>query len=474
MEPWQSWVVVLLGGGVAWYYYTSRQRPKGRTGRATAIGDKVEARTTAHRQENSKARRSKDEMKPGSGSESAERAVGENKKQQKVDRKPAKMVVNQNRNDPKSSEEQEDDEKATNREFAEQMAGLKSGTSLAVPIQGNSQRKTLGQSRANTSAMNLSKSDAGANGQSSRNVSATSSTTGGDADDDLSPAVSPSLAATSTGPRVSGKDVSDMLEAPSQGPSVLRITESTQPAKAPRAQQPKPSQPTETKKQRQNRRKAEERKAARTEAEVERRALLEKQLRTAREAEGRPAKNGMSVSSSAPPASSVWNSHKHATSNDDADLTPAADTERLPLLNTFNNDQHANNQGSNTQAGRPNGGQVSKNWHEPLPSEEEQMRMINELDDNAGWNTVSKGKRGRKNRGNADGRFNGQESSESESRLENSMSSTGLSDVAVGPSHAKERSMGQMGHQDPRSAVDASLNGYTSYRHPADSDWAVL
>ncbi|KAI9790522.1 MAG: hypothetical protein M1816_005029 [Peltula sp. TS41687] len=402
MQPWQSWAVVLLGGALAWYYYTSRRQPRPK-GRTNSITDKVDTRK-GHRQENSsKTRRPKEDKKKvvGDGNDSA---------------------VN------------------------------------TSPVPHSTTTTT----------------EARADGQSSRNMSTASSstTTAGDADDDLSPVVSPSLEATSGGSQVSGNDVSDMLEGPPPGPSVLRIIESTQPAKPSRPQQPKPSssQPTETKKQRQNRKKAEERKAVRQEAEAERRARLEKQLRTAREAEGRPAKNGMggTSSSTAVPASSVWNSHKHAmtTSDEDTDLTPAADTaDRLPLLDTFNGDITTNK----------NNNQSSKNWHEPLMSEEEQMRMINELDDNAGWNTVSKGKKTRKNRTTTNGQ---QESSESESRLENSTSSIGpTSDsTAASSTQAIDKPMGggQWDHQDPRGAVDASLKGHTTYRHPADSDWAVL
>lgn len=310
----------------------------------------------------------------------------------------------------------------------------------------------------------------------SRNMSATSSTTGADADDDLSPAMSPALGATSNVPYSSGGEVSDMLEARPQGPSVLRITESTQPAKPPRPQQPKTLQPTETKKQRQNRRRAEEQKAARAEAEVERRKLLEKQLRTAREAEGRPARNGLGTSST-PAGASVWNVPREGSKNVATQGTPVGPAEQHPLLDTFNPEQ--------TTESRPNGSAhgtaAVKNWQGTLPSEEEQIRMLNELDDSSGWNTVAKGKKGRKNKAGPDGRTTGPESSESEGRLASSVSSTGLSDMAAGTSSrplnepfTPPAPAGSRSAATPTVVMDASLNGRGSYRHPADSDWAVL
>ena len=141
-------------------------------------------------------------------------------------------------------------------------------------------------------------------------------------------------------------------------------------------------------------------KAAREEDEKVRRVLLEKQLRTAREAEGRPAKNGLAQAKA--PVDSAWTIPKTPSDGKTTVAKPAVTP--VALLDTFQSD-HSNN-GVHVKD--------STNWERDLPSEEEQMRMINESTD-VGWSTVAKGKKGKKT-GNGtlvgNGSTTGNESSE--------------------------------------------------------------
>ena len=315
------------------------------------------------------------------------------------------------------------EENIDNNEFARQLSGLKAGTTLAPPAKAANRQKTLKQSRVNSSINTAHETV-----PSSQDVSTTSSTTGADADDDLSPAVSPTFGATPVGQRVSA-DVSDMLEAPAPGPSVLRLTESKEPPRAQRAHAPKTPQPEETKKQRQNRKKAEEKRLAREADEKERRILLEKQLRTAREAEGRPAKNGV-ASSAKPPATPAWTTAKPKQSEPVARAEDSAGA-NLPLLDTFD-DRNGAGEHDTTNA-RPTGvngvSSASKSagsrpaWDRDLPSEEEQMRMLKEMND-GGWSTVPKGKKNKKKAGGANGNSTGNESSENDRAGQNVFAQT--------------------------------------------------
>ena len=273
-----------------------------------------------------------------------------------------------------------------NKDFARQLASLKTGTSLNRPASSNETKRTRKQGKQNEMVPepfngSLSKSSGLLGVQ---DMSTASSTTGADADDDLSPAMSPEFGATQSTAPAGG--VSDMLEAPSKGPSILRLTEPIirQPIKQSKSQKQAPE--SETKKQRQNRQKNEEKKLAREQAEKERRVLLEKQLRTAREAEGRPAKNGLA--SSKPPPTNAWTKPAHGS----VPGAPNAAIDTGPLLDTFDEPTSAATIGDQRQTKET---VEQKIWDRDLPSEENQMRMLNELD-NDGWNTVEKNGKGKK------------------------------------------------------------------------------
>ncbi|KAM0424722.1 hypothetical protein ACHAPT_010032 [Fusarium lateritium] len=246
------------------------------------------------------------------------------------------------------------DDNVDNHEFARQLAKAKEGTKFAAKADAGKQReKSVKQSRANKIV-----------GATEDKESAPSSTTGADADDDQSPVTSPEL-----GPAVAvAGDVSDMLEAAPARHSILRLTDTEE--KKQNKKTAKAPAPVETKKQRQNRKKAEAAKAAREETEKERKVLEEKQRRAARIAEGRAAKDG-SQFVAAQAAKSAW--------KEGAPKAPeAAKTNGFHQpLDTY---EHAPASAAN--APKPAGG----NWAESLPSEEEQIEMLKDNDDD--WSTV--------------------------------------------------------------------------------------
>ncbi|KAL5615170.1 hypothetical protein BROUX41_005227 [Berkeleyomyces rouxiae] len=231
----------------------------------------------------------------------------------------------------------------SNDEFARQMAGLKEGTSLASKASTASKSKKKSKTKKAKAAQEIDFDD---------EATAPSTSTGRDADEDQSPATSPEVKPTdSTG-------VADMLEKSAAAPSVLRLTETnTAPVKT--SKSAKTEAPVETKKQRQNRKKAEAAKALRAETEKERQIQLEAQRRTARIAEGRPAKDG-----------SQFAAQQKAWTESSSSVTAAP-----AVLDTF----EAPAAVPATQA------------EKPVPvglSEEELIEMAKE--DSSEWNTVNK------------------------------------------------------------------------------------
>lgn len=193
-----------------------------------------------------------------------------------------------------------------------------------------------------------------------------------DADDDSSPAVTPA-ATSSKGP--SGKDVSDMLGSQSAAPSVLSIKPTEKTGRAAKPQLQKTESTQESKKQRQNRRKVEEAKIAREAEEKERQSLLEKQRRTAREARGEPAKNG--VQQAKAPSNNPWTT----VSSRGAVQPPVPSSGGL--LDTF----EAASTGSVSDAPTNGTAQTAASYNS-LPSEAEQLRLAME---ESAWTTVPKG-----------------------------------------------------------------------------------
>lgn len=273
---------------------------------------------------------------------------------------------------PKAKDYSSDDG-VDNREFAMQMAQNKKNK-FAPKVNNEQKQKSVKQSKAK----DISQEAPADNGKASA-PSAPSSTTGIDGDDDQSSDASPIVAASDpTG-------ISDMLEQPASGPSVLRLTDTAEKQKKPK--QAKSPQPTETKKQRQNRQKAERAKVEREEDEKARKAQMEAQRRTAREAEGRAAKDGSTFT--AAPKSSAWTANKVNGKSGEA-AAPAP----IQPLDTFDNTPKASAATPSAPAQKKenvkqNGGKTS--WADIPYSEEEQLEMLKKESEE--WVPVSKSRK---------------------------------------------------------------------------------
>ena len=383
MNPYLSWALLLVvAGGLGWYY-TNGSNQKAKTVVRTAA-------------------------------EKAEVTIAPKKQKRKTkapEPAPAKKPEVQTVVSPPTTEDEKPDEEIDRKEMARRLAAMKNGTSITAPSsksQKKKQKKVAAQIESGSHA---------------------SSTTGADADDDLSPAASPQVNATVP----SAGYVSDMLEAPAPGASVLRVTGNVE--TQPKKQKVQSFKQVETKKQRQQHLKNEARKQQVLEAEEQRRKLLEKQMHTAREAERREAAR------SQPAAANAWQV-KDATSGINnasrsrpaSTATPAAAP--VQLLDTFEPASAAPTQ---------------KKW-EGLPSEEEQMRILETADGDDEWTTVGT-KKPKKKTGKAD-----------ESVSEVSASESQSAPVAPAP-------------VEPRVSVTPTyipdILRAREKGHPLDSDWAA-
>ncbi|KAN0117296.1 hypothetical protein V8E51_003273 [Hyaloscypha variabilis] len=275
-----GWAVVIVAGVT--YYWATNQRKNKNKRPLPKVGREADLN-----KEEKKKRTRKDGSNSGGDFE-----VKPQKEKKKV--KPAVPEDRTHQNVVKDTDGEDDE--MNNREFARQMANAKSGTLAATKSQAAAKPKSVKQAHAKEKAVAETSSD---------NATAPSSTTGGDADDDQSPINSPEFNATTIDSPVTN-GVSDMLEKPAPGPSVLRVTSPTNPPQQKKEKMASPSENTETKKQRQNRKKAEAAKKQREEEEQQRKVLMENQRRTAREAEGRAAKDGSAFMAAKAPSSSAW------------------------------------------------------------------------------------------------------------------------------------------------------------------------
>ena len=408
MDPWKSWAIVgVVGVGAAYYYSQSGKSKRGRGRSAATLVDQNQQRASSSRNDSKETQKKKGKTKASDASDQAasdaadvssaspQTSPSERVKRRKGGKQqPSKLAqssaggLSQER-ELDGADGEEGDEGMSNAEFAKQLSQLKTGTSLKKPVTTDETKKTRKQGkRKELPPEALNGGPPKMNGiTSSQDMSTTSSTTGADADDDLSLPVSPGFGATES-TTTSGLDVSDMLEPPSKGPSVLRLTE---PVNQPPTRQPKPQKAAaepETKKQRQNRKKNEEKKALREQAEQERRIMLEKQLRTAREAEGRPARNGMGIAK--PPSTNAWSNPTTAPTRSRA---PPTTLKNGALLDTLEDREPTiESSTKNTNGLVDNTAIDGKTWNRGLPSEEEQIRLMNEMDSDNAWSTVPSGK----------------------------------------------------------------------------------
>ncbi|KAJ9316436.1 hypothetical protein DTO271D3_3241 [Paecilomyces variotii] len=397
MNPYISWALVLVVAGSLGWYYTNVPHPKAKTA-AKTLTEKVESV-----QETKKPKR---KAKKTSSAPPAPAAKPKEKPSVKATAPVAEKV-------------KEDD----NKEFARQLAAAREGVNPASKGKVSGKEKPAKEPVVNP----LESGSSEVSG--SRGSTRASSTTGADADDDLSPAGSPKV------PAAGG--VSDMLEPPAPSASVLRLTGSLE--SAPKKQKQQAFKPVETKKQRQQRLKNEERKRQTQEAEQERRKLLEKQLHTAREAERREA-----ARSKKPAPVNAWNTNTASTATNGA--SKPAPIQDPGLLDTF----EVKTPTASTAAPSASNDSKQGKWAQELPSEEEQMRILG-VSSSDDWTTVSSGKKGKKKADKAD---------------------EGVSDASVPEAPA------------PSSFVEPKLPKVEktylpeSFRtgkknHPLDSDWAA-
>ncbi|OCK80619.1 hypothetical protein K432DRAFT_38999 [Lepidopterella palustris CBS 459.81] len=362
-------------------------------------------------------------------------------------------------NKPENKLDNKPDTKARHKSRPFQNADDKAGLEWQKPshkADGEGPRKAAGKPSKLNRQRKASKTAKGPMEKVEATLSANSSTTGADGDDDLSPAVSPALSANN-GKAPSGKDVSDMLETRAGAPAVLRLTEPSQPVRQKQVHQARPEAAQETKKQRQNRKKVEERKLQREQEEKERQVLLEKQRRTAREARGEPAKNGLQPAKA--PASSAWNLAHHTSnvavgSSNDGQLL---DTFEQDGVSTTSSSENATNGTSATTDSMNNSGQWAG-----MPSEEEQLRMA--MADSE-WTTVSKGRKAKKNKTSS--------ATEEATGTEGSDAGTPQQQDLPGKKTVPEAETPTAPPNASYSTSNEAAAHFTG-THPMDSDWPVV
>lgn len=446
MEPWQSWAVVAVGAGAAYYYYNAKNNTK------------APQAATANTAERSRARpsRKKEEQRPkgkDQGVSVQKQSLQDQPKSATLSSKNASSEEQVRRWNPGKTPGEETTSRITAQQkgkseetgemndldFARSLSSAKIGTSLKSSTKSDLPRKSLKQNAASLVP----------------SMSSTPSNSGVDADDGTSSAASPKLHASKSNKNSKGVDVSDMLEPSPAGPSVLKVKESNDPKQEKNPKQKKDVQSQETKKQRQNRRKAEENKVQREEQEKERLASLEKQRRTAREARGEPAKNGLGNVSSL--GDSVWKTSggSASTSANKAEL-PAS----VALLDTYDANGSSNSGPNGSNGYRGSSANTKAEWENSIPSEEDQLRLIKEQDE-SNWNTVGK-KSKKKTAPPSNGHTTGNESSDAGPREK----------PATKVSQLPKKVNGANGSHDTVNSFGSfNLKGKS---HPNDSDWAVV
>ncbi|QSZ28911.1 hypothetical protein DSL72_003417 [Monilinia vaccinii-corymbosi] len=301
-----GWTVVVGAAGAIWAYNNSKSKNKSKPQAVVKQASKLV--------EDRKVPKSKKSKKDG-GLSSGDQDKKSTAKTQKKKAPSQKTEPKQDTVKPVTNDSDKDDDEAeNNRKFALQFAKTQAGTSFSGKSSTTATRqKSVKQSRAQEKAM-----------KDSGNITA------GDADDDQSFTDSPEVGPTTvTSPVASG--IADMLEPAAPGPSVLKVTEPTNPKPTKKEKAKAAPQPVETKKQRQNRAKIEAAKLVREAEEKERKIKEENQRRTARLAEGRAAKDGSQFMASQKPADSAWTASSAANGSN----TSAADNGKINLLDTI-------------------------------------------------------------------------------------------------------------------------------------------
>ena len=438
MEPWQSWAAALTLGGAAAYYYT---RPKQATpSRKASLTEQV-LQIPQQVQQVARKQKEKRSTKAGSGSlvQKAQENVQENvaaATQAATGREQASTKQAKKRKSeavpktsaspptlgvatgtPRGNEDGDDDDVnedagMDDKEWARQLEARKKGVQIA------SSSKQTTSNTANKQAAQVRKPETNGSTPSS--------------------GASPVARGSSAGR--SGVDVSDMLEPSAAAPTSIRITGEEKQKKVPT---PKVPEDKQTKKQRQNQRKNEEAKAQREEDDRTRLVLLEQQRRTAREARGEPAKNGLGDAQK--PSASVW------TANGTSEDSVAREAVTVQLLDTFGDSTtRANDSHTNSSSDPSSNGDASAATHETGAT---------------GWSEVSTSKKAKKKTTVVNGTSG--ETSQPVMTAQKEVSNKPASAASAAPAKTKSSTNGY-----------AALMEETSYTprtkgHPEDSDWAV-
>ncbi|KAK2735621.1 hypothetical protein FQN57_001167 [Myotisia sp. PD_48] len=366
MNPYLSWAILLFVAGGLGFYYSKGQSYRARSGVSRSVTEKQD-QLAANKKPKRKARRLQDAPNENDTITSTTRQDAVS-----VTTPPIPLLAEPVNGSPSPKE-------MNNIQFAREFSKARNGTALGANNQGAAKRSPPRESSHSVPRSSNEK-------QHGLSTSA-SSTTGADADDDMSPVSSPSAK-----PMVLSGSVSDMLAPPPQAASVLRLTGEIESEFEKKQKKRDNFKTVETKKQRQQRLKRENTRQMVQEAEAQRRAQLEKHLHTARGHE-RQEKAKSKANANSPLAENAWASGLPK---------PTANGQAIPLasqntfLDTFDTApgpvsvSHGSTSNGNTA---PPYKAIVQSWANGLPSEEEQMRMLSAMSSKNEWTTVGNKKK---------------------------------------------------------------------------------
>lgn len=370
MDGWQAvqnWAIfgsVVVGLG--YYYYGPKGNAVAKASAPVVKDTKKEAKKPARKLQQEKAPTPsvvvEDALNSGSSSKESQKTGSQKRK---ANTKPGQHTA------AAAVVEQEEDVEIDDsvRQFAQNMLKAREGIQVKSTSRNDTRVKTVKpkSSLANTQMLSSGSSQA-------------------DGEEEWPPAVSPAI---------DSNGIDDMLEPVAAGPSSLRITASEKPVRE-KVNKPAKKEPVETKKQRQNRRKVEEKRLEREAEERAQKAKAENQRRTAREARGEPAKNGIPIA--AAPVNNPW-AEQNATR--DAHNTLGAASAQAPvMLDTFDAESNSSSQQSNAEissAATSTTDAAPARWQDDVTSgEDDYSRAIQESEQETGWSEVKSSKKQKK------------------------------------------------------------------------------
>lgn len=399
LYPVVSWGLVLLLGGIAVYIYKPELIKKGLLATTTPAHPSTSSSKSANKRPKSKKPKAmQDVLDSMAGALPSSSEETRAKKKRKITA-PVDQTVTITTTKAESKQLPRDvnndiDDKA----FAQMLAKAQAGTQL----QSTSQKK-LGASGLTTTALQPKKSE------EILSTAELSSTTGQDADDDLSSVELPQPRTTSS------RDISDMLEAPAAAPTTLRLTNvSGEPKKTKQA--PKQFEQVQSKKKRNEQARREEQKRLREESDKIHEQKKQEQLRRARMAAGT---SNQTKANAFTGSTNAWQNKTQAGDGSQLDM------KAVPLLDTFDPSGAPSGAPNSVQAGalstkvptnnatslktQVGGGAASAlaasdreqgtsdDWAGRM-SEEEQMRKLRDQERDDAWESVTSKKSKKKNK----------------------------------------------------------------------------